>query len=94
MFSAWQAFRLAVPIPPTPIAAMFSLRLGACAPSTRRGTTAAESAARAEVEANCLRDTVCRRVVGHGAAILVSPGSADKPCEGITGVRAAPLVHG
>ena len=58
MFSAWQAFRLAVPIPPTPIAAMFSLRLGASAPSTRRGTTAAESAARAEVEANCRRDTV------------------------------------
>ena len=60
MFSPSQAFRLAVPMPPTPIAAMFSLLLGACAPSTRRGTMAAESAARAEVEANCRRDTVRR----------------------------------
>ena len=58
MFSPSQAFRFAAPIPPTPIAAMFSLLLGASAPSTRRGTMAAESAARAEVEVNCLRDTV------------------------------------
>ena len=56
MFSVSHALRLAPPIPPMPIAAMFSLLPGACAPSTRLGTMAAESAAMAALAANCLRE--------------------------------------
>src|SRR5829696_9871776 len=60
MFSpaAAQAFRLEAPIPPMPMPAMFSLLLGACAPSTRLGTMAAESAPRAVVAANCRREMI------------------------------------
>ena len=56
MFSPAQALRLAAPIPPIPMAAIFSLLLGACAPSTRLGTIAAESAAIAVVWANLRRE--------------------------------------
>ena len=45
-------------MPPTPIAAIFSLLLGACAPSTRLGTMAADNAAIAVLAANCRREMV------------------------------------
>ena len=58
MFSPAQALRLEAPMPPMPIAARFSLLLGASCPSTRLGTMAADSAAMAAVDVNCLRETV------------------------------------
>ena len=45
-------------MPPMPMAARFSLLLGASCPSTRLGTMAADSAAMAAVDVNCLRETV------------------------------------
>ena len=45
MFSPAHALRLEAPIPPMPMAARFSLLLGASCPSTRLGTMAADSAA-------------------------------------------------
>ena len=41
-----------------PMAARFSLLLGASCPTTRLGTMAADSAAIAAVDVNCLRETV------------------------------------
>jgi hypothetical protein len=59
MFSPAHALRFDAPMPPMPIAARFSLLLGAsCPPSTRLGTMAADSAARAAVDVNCRRETV------------------------------------
>src|SRR5688572_416114 len=58
MFSPAQALRLEAPMPPMPIAARFSLLLGASCPSTRLGTMAADNAAIAAVDVNCLRETV------------------------------------
>src|SRR5215218_3695922 len=52
------AFRFDAPIPPMPMPAMFSLLPGACAPSTRLGTMAADSAPRAVVAANCRREMI------------------------------------
>src|SRR5512141_2426399 len=57
MFSPAHALRLEAPIPPMPMAARSSLLLGASCPSTRLGTMAADSAAIAAVDVNCLRET-------------------------------------
>src|SRR5512143_4132360 len=56
MFSPSQAFKFTAPMPPIPMPAIFSLLLGASLPSTRLGTMAADSAARADALANCLRE--------------------------------------
>src|SRR3712207_997025 len=79
MFSLAQAFRLAAPMPPTPIAARLSLLLGASwPPSTRLGTIAADSAAIAAVDVNCRRVTV-----GGESALIpessVAPGTGSRP---------------
>src|SRR5688572_12854418 len=58
MFSPAHALRLEAPIPPMPMAARSSLLLGASCPTTRLGTMAADSAAIAAVDVNCLRETV------------------------------------
>src|SRR5918995_1498733 len=72
MFSPAHALRFEAPMPPIPMAARFSLLLGASwPPSTRLGTMAADSAARAAVEVNCLRE----RAAG-------SPGDAGCPGDG------------
>src|SRR5687767_4552774 len=58
MFSPAHALRLEAPIPPMPMAARFSLLLGASCPTARLGAMAADSAAIAAVAVNCLRETV------------------------------------
>src|SRR4051812_4743515 len=86
MFSPSQALRFEAPMPPMPIAAMFSLLLGACAPNTDDGTMAADTAARAAVDVNCRRvrvgvvssfmdgsGTKCLLVARRGSAALMLP---------------------
>ena len=72
-------------MPPMPMAAMFILLLGACAPNTEPGTMAAESAPIAAVAANWRRETVgmlssIMAVLPRGRTGTRAPTGALAPC--------------
>src|SRR6478752_10419607 len=79
MFSLAQALRLLAPIPPTPIAAIFSFPDGDCPAKTCRGAIAAATAASPAVEANSLRVMARfdRAVIGSSCVRVTIPDAAS-----------------